>query len=150
MESVHCDCNEAEQMVHHISKDCYLWWQQRHKLWLQDEKSCGELWENCAAPSTSWQHGDWGSKHSWLTIGDEKESVILSMCVCLSAHMLLPYHKLSYRFDEYNSVLFCVNVRMYISIWIIPANNQKAYLCLWKLKNKLHMLYYFFVGTMYY
>ena len=61
-----CDCKDAEQTVHYILQDCSLWWQQRHQLWLQDEStstSCGERLKTCAAPSTSWQRVNWGSKH---------------------------------------------------------------------------------------
>ena len=34
--------------------------------------SCGERQKTCAAPPSSWQHVDWGSKHGWLTAEEER------------------------------------------------------------------------------
>ena len=39
----------------------------------QPPTSCGERWKTCAAPSNSWQHVNWGSKHGWSTAKEEEE-----------------------------------------------------------------------------
>ena len=66
----------AKKMVYHILQDCSIWQQQRHQLWKQDESTTNKLWETCAAPSNSWQHVNWGSKHGWLT---EEEEVLVGV-----------------------------------------------------------------------
>ena len=35
--------------------------------------SCGERRKTCAAPPSSWQHVDWGSKRGWSTAEEEEE-----------------------------------------------------------------------------
>ena len=40
----------------------------------QPPTSCGEWRKTCDAPPNSWQHVDWGSKHSWLTAEEEEIS----------------------------------------------------------------------------
>ena len=48
--------------------------------------SCGERRKTCAAPPSSWQHVDWGSKYGWSTAEEEEElyaSGSLSQAKCL-------------------------------------------------------------------
>ena len=44
MNSALCDCEEAEQTVHHILQDCPIWRKQRHQLWPQDESTTNKPW----------------------------------------------------------------------------------------------------------
>ena len=44
MGSALCDCKEAEQTVHHILQDCFIWRKQRHQLWTQDQLTTNKLW----------------------------------------------------------------------------------------------------------
>ena len=43
----------------------------------QPPTSCGERRKTCAAPPSSWQHVDWGSKHGWSTAEEEEEGDLL-------------------------------------------------------------------------
>ena len=40
----------------------------------QPPTSCGERRKTCPALPSSWQHVDWGSKHSWLTAEEEEKT----------------------------------------------------------------------------
>ena len=40
----------------------------------QPPTSCGEPQKTCATPPNSWQHVDWGSKHSWSTAEEEPQN----------------------------------------------------------------------------
>ena len=71
---------EAEQTVHHIPQDCPIRRKQRHQLWPQavgnQQANTNKLWgtvEDLRRTTNSWQHVDWGSKHSWTTAEEEEE-----------------------------------------------------------------------------
>ena len=76
MDSILCNCKEAEQMVHHILQDCPIWRKQRHQLWPQDEsttnKLCGMAEDLSRTTQFLAKHVVWESKHGWST-AEEKE-----------------------------------------------------------------------------
>ena len=60
----------------------------------QPPTSCGERQKTCTAPPNSWQHVDWGSKHSWSSTEEDEEEAVgqaeRQTCPLLTTAQLTP------------------------------------------------------------
>ena len=81
--------------------------------------SCGERRKTCAAPPSSWQHVDWGSKHGWSTAEEEEELKAVHTLIS-NLHSLCGMVR--YR---------TLRVNMYTGVWdpLVPGSKMWIDLC---------------------